>query len=147
MPKFWPKWNVLIENIQLITNVAPWCSGYHYCTTSFNSAWTQVLRRFKPCLGRAGDSQWWGSLAMVPAGNKAKCFSSVNHTTKTIYHHHHTGEWHLTYSDLIQIQLPDENICWTKVFSTKLGLLRLVWMKENMFCAFYFLFFRNFTRL
>ena len=26
---------------------------------------------------------------MVPAGNKAKCLSSVNHTTKTIHHHHH----------------------------------------------------------
>ena len=25
---------------------------------------------------------------MVPAGNKAKCLSSVHHTTKTIYHHH-----------------------------------------------------------
>ena len=23
---------------------------------------------------------------MVPTGNKAKCFSSVNHTTKTIHH-------------------------------------------------------------
>ena len=26
---------------------------------------------------------------MVPAGNKAKCLSSVNHTTKTIHHHRH----------------------------------------------------------
>ena len=26
---------------------------------------------------------------MVPAGNKAKHLSSVNHTTKTIQHHHH----------------------------------------------------------
>ena len=33
---------------------------------------------------------------MVPAGNKAKRLSSVNHTTITIHHHHHyhqaTGE-------------------------------------------------------
>ena len=28
---------------------SPCCSGYHYCTTSFNKAWTQVLRRFKSC--------------------------------------------------------------------------------------------------
>ena len=28
---------------------------------------------------------------MVPAGNKAKSLSSVNHTTKTIHHHHQTG--------------------------------------------------------
>ena len=26
---------------------------------------------------------------MLPAGNKAKIFSSVNHTTKTINHIHH----------------------------------------------------------
>ena len=28
-------------------SLAPWCSGYHYCKTSFNKAWTQVLHRFK----------------------------------------------------------------------------------------------------
>ena len=28
---------------------------------------------------------------MAPAGNKAKCLSSVNHTTKTIHHHHYHG--------------------------------------------------------
>ena len=68
---------------------APWCSGYHYCTTSFNKAWTQVLRRFKPYWWRVGDSRWWGSLTVVPAGNKSKCLSSVNHTTKRIHHYHH----------------------------------------------------------
>ena len=30
-------------------------------------------------------------LTMVPAGNKAKCLSLVNHTTKTIHHHHQTS--------------------------------------------------------
>ena len=69
-------------------HVAPWCSGYHYCTTSFNKAWTQVLRRFKPCSRRVGDSRWWGSLTMVPAGNKANRLSSVNHTTETIHYLH-----------------------------------------------------------
>ena len=59
----------------------------HYCTTSFNWVWTQVLRRFKPCSRRVGDSRWWGSLTVVPAGNKAKRLSPVNHTTKTIHHH------------------------------------------------------------
>ena len=33
---------------------------------------------------------------MVPAGNKAKRLSSVNHTTKTIHHHH----IHLNSSDI-----------------------------------------------
>ena len=36
----------------------PWCSGYHYCTTSFNKARTQVLRSFKSCWQRVGDSRW-----------------------------------------------------------------------------------------
>ena len=35
---------------------------------------TQVLRRFKPCSRSVGDSRWWGSLTMVPAGNKATPF-------------------------------------------------------------------------
>ena len=35
--------------------VALWCSGYHYCTTSFNKTWTQVLCRFKSCSRRVGD--------------------------------------------------------------------------------------------
>ena len=63
-------------------SVAPRCSGYHYCTTSFSKTWTEVLRRFKSCLQRIRDSCWWGSLRMVPAGNNAKRLSSVNHTTK-----------------------------------------------------------------
>ena len=67
----------------------PWCSGHHYCTTSFSKAWFQVLRRFKSYLRRIVDSRWWGSLAMVLAGNKAKRLSPLNHTTKTINHHHH----------------------------------------------------------
>ena len=54
--------------------VVPWYSGYHYCTTSFIKAWTQVLRRFKSFLRRVGDSRWWGSLTVGPAGNKATPF-------------------------------------------------------------------------
>ena len=63
--------------------------GYHYCTTSFNKAWTQALCRFKSCLRHVRDLWWWGSLTMVPCGNKAVRFSLVNHTTKTIHHHHY----------------------------------------------------------
>ena len=51
-------------------HVALWSSGYHYCTTSFNKIWTQILRRFKPCSRCDGDLGWWDSLTMVPAGNK-----------------------------------------------------------------------------
>ena len=45
------------------------------------------MRRFKSCSRRVGDWRWWGSLTMAPAGNKTKCFLSVNHTTKPIHHH------------------------------------------------------------
>ena len=58
--------------------VAPWCSGYHYCKTSFDKDWTQALCRFKSCLWRVGDSRWWGSLTVVPVGSKAKRLSSVH---------------------------------------------------------------------
>ena len=30
----------------------------YYCTTSFNKSRTQVLRKFKTCSRRVGDSQW-----------------------------------------------------------------------------------------
>ena len=68
----------------------PWYSCYHYCTTSFNKVWTQILRRFKPCSQRVGDLRWrdpargvseicdgenlsqWSRLEL-----KRKCFSPV----------------------------------------------------------------------
>ena len=56
------------------------CSSYHYCTTSFNKAWTQVLHRFKSCLLHVRDLWWWGSLTMVPARNErlnAFCWSII----------------------------------------------------------------------
>ena len=48
----------------------------------------KILRWFKSCSRRVGESQWWGSLTMAPAGNKAKRLSSVDRATKTIHHHH-----------------------------------------------------------
>ena len=60
---------------------------YHYCTTSFNKAWTHVLCRFKSCSQHIKDSWWWESLTMVPVENKVKHLSSVNYTTKTVHHH------------------------------------------------------------
>ena len=76
------------ESFKLITTT-PWCSGYHYCTTSFNKVWTQILRRFKPCSRRVGDLRGWESLTMVLLEIRRKRLSSVNHTTKTIHQHHH----------------------------------------------------------
>ena len=47
----------------------PWCSGYHYCRTSFKKAWTEFFRRFKSCSWCIGELRCWKSLA---AGNKAQ---------------------------------------------------------------------------
>ena len=93
---------------------AQWCSGYHYWLTSFNKAWAQVLRRFK-------SWQWWRSLTMASAGNRTKGFSSVNHTTKTIYHHHHHHHRHqkgLTQSSKLWL-----NLCSFKWLSPNLNLV------------------------
>ena len=80
-------------NLTVILNLmASWCSGYHYCTTSFINAWTQILRRFKSWSRRVENSRWCESMTMFPTGNKAKCLSSVNHTTKIIHHHHNLLE-------------------------------------------------------
>ena len=81
----------------------PWCSAYHYWTSSFNKAWTQVLHRFKSCSRRVGDSRWWGSLTMVPAGNKAKCLLSVNHTTKIVFMEGSSSWYVTTLPDLVTI--------------------------------------------
>ena len=65
-------------NIIQTMAVALWCSRYYYSTTSFHTAKTQVLRRFKPCLRRVWNSRWWESLTMFSVGNKAKRFWSAN---------------------------------------------------------------------
>ena len=61
-----------------------WCRGYHYCTTSFIKAWTQVLRRLKSRSKHVRDLEWWRSLTMFQAGNKAQRLLSVSNTINTI---------------------------------------------------------------
>ena len=73
--------------------MAPWCSGYHCCSTSFSKAWTQVLRRFKSCSRSVGVSRWWGSLTVVPAGNKATPFVGQPYHKKINHHHNHHMCW------------------------------------------------------
>ena len=63
-------------------------SCYHYCTTSFNKSWTQVLRGFTSCLPCAGNMQWWEFPTIVPAWNRIYQLLLVNHSAKTIDHHH-----------------------------------------------------------
>ena len=44
---------------------------------------------FRFCTGSNTAWACHQSLTMIPAGNKAKCLSSVNHTTKVIHHYYH----------------------------------------------------------
>ena len=65
--------------------MASWCSGYDYCTSK------PVLRFYAGSDSACGVSEICngeGSLTMVPAGNKTKRLSLLNHTTKTIHHYH-----------------------------------------------------------
>ena len=82
-------YDVIKHNV--MTNVAPWCSGYHYYTTSFTKAQVQILlaasRRFAMVKISDNDPGW----------HKAKRLSSVNHTTKTIHHYHHHHHHHRRY--------------------------------------------------
>ena len=73
-------WKIMFSRTSCF--VAPWCSGYQCCTNSFNNAWTQVLHRFTSCTCYVEDSRLRESLAIFQARNKAKCLSSVNHTTR-----------------------------------------------------------------
>ena len=88
--------NAIKQKIALILSLCKeqhFCSCYHYCTTSFNKAWTQALRRFKSCSLmseiRDGEDLWqWSEML------NAFSLSSVNHTAKTIHHHHHHHHHH-----------------------------------------------------
>ena len=69
--------------------MAPWCCDYQLCTISSSNAWIHVRRRFKSCLLRVLDLQWWESWTMISVGNKTWPLSSVNHSSKSIHSHHH----------------------------------------------------------
>ena len=66
-----------------------WHRGVVVITTAQHHATKPELRlhRLKSYSRRVGDSRWWRSLTIVPAGNKTKRFSLVSHTTKIIRHH------------------------------------------------------------
>ena len=99
---------------------------------------------FISCSWHAGDSRWWGSLTMTLAGNKAKRLSSINHTTKTI-HHHHCQAQHV--SDTLQLSQRQTSLkrhilaknlfrrhVFCKVFHTK-PLLAEIWSKYKQLCC------------
>ena len=121
--RFFVKFSISNSIFNSISKSLVWKVSYHYCTTSFNYAWTQVLCRFKPCSRRVGDLRWWGSLTMVPAGNKANHLSSVNHTTKTIHnhHHHHHHHWKFCKNELVNDSFLNQKFSYSLENSAKLN--------------------------
>ena len=116
--------------------MALWCSGYLYCTTSFNKAWTQVLLVACRRIGMVRISE------VVPVGKKAKRLSSVNHTTEQliiiiliiIWKHHTIQGWLVRGSQtwiwnfLIWIMINLEFLlekCESKKANCKLSLLHM----------------------
>ena len=71
-----------------------WLSLLHnFIHQSLNTDFLQVQILLTACRRLA-------MVRMIPAGNKAKRLSSVNHTTKTIHHHPH----HIEISQLIYFE-------------------------------------------
>ena len=108
-----------------------WCSGYHYCTILFNKGCIQVLHGFKSYLWHIKDSGCWGSLAMVSAGKKAKCFLWDNHTTKTIHLHH---VWLINDLSLIISRL---SFSYKDISYSKIPVFKYYWWYiSNRLCLF-----------
>ena len=80
LSRIWTK----TEGIALLTwcHLALWCSGYHYCTSSFNKF------SVKTCCWCVKDLRWWEAPTMVPAGASLNAFHR-KHSTKIIHHRHH----------------------------------------------------------
>ena len=71
------------KNDGLVLLMTPWCSGYHYCTTSFIKAWISFCAGSNPARGvsdiRNGEDLWqWSRLEIRLR------LSSVNHTEQFI---------------------------------------------------------------
>ena len=79
-----PIWWVLIQGNEDVGSV---CGLVVITTAQLHS--TKDLHSLKHCSQRVRDLWWWGSLTMLPAENKVKRLSLVNHTTKANHHHHH----------------------------------------------------------
>ena len=105
--------------------LAPWCSGYHYCSTSVSKAWFQILRRFKPCSRHVGDLWWWESLTMVLAKNMgyASFVGQPFHKNNIIiisinYHITVSNQLYCTLKFAWLLWKSDVNLCRKNKFST-----------------------------
>ena len=77
--------NKLIANSEDI--LAPWCSGYHSCTTLFDNPKCSFSSDSNPSRGVPEVCNGESLLKKVPTGNKAQHLSLVNHSSKTVYHY------------------------------------------------------------
>ena len=87
-------------SIKLQSNFIVWHRVVVVITTAqFQPSRNSGSAQVRTCSQHVRDSRWWGSLTMVPAGNKTKRLSFVNHTTKTIHQYtsssslNHTSAW------------------------------------------------------
>ena len=70
------------------------CSVCHYWTSSFNNAWSRVLRISKSFLQSVGCLWWWVPLSVVLAWNDPARLTLVHHFVEAISHHHHHHHHH-----------------------------------------------------
>ena len=71
-----------------LDDVVSWCSGYQYCTSSFNLTWNQILGRFKLYSWRVGDSQCWGPLTLIWMEIRVNAFRRSTIPQKKFHNHH-----------------------------------------------------------
>ena len=111
-----------------------WCRGYHYCATSYNKVWTQVLCRFKPCLWHVGCLWWWEKLVMYTLLFKVNLLH-LFHCQE--YHNNYLYYCHLSFC--IKIIIPNRVIFWKKraVFLSCFSFLRYLFAFLNLTIPYY----------
>ena len=125
----------LIQCMDLV--VVVWCSGYHYCTTLFNKAWTQVLRKHKFCSRCVGYSRWWGLWQRSRLEIRLNAFRRSTVQRKLfiiiiIYHHYGEGlhrPWHLETWHKFEICISDSLY---EMMTNKDVMNWVMWLLHNL---------------
>ena len=78
--------------LYIMPSVTPLCCDYHYCTTSFNYVWTQVLRRFMVAC------RSFAKVSTSDSGLGWKRLTPFRRSTiPKKHHHHHYHHRHTSY--------------------------------------------------